>query len=248
MYLHPLLSSLSTADRTALIQRSEFRSYRRNDLVIESDEWTDRMYCVTGGLLRVVARGNAGNADVTTDFIRRGDIFHGPLLSEDRYQAASTLIAALPSSVYLVPVAAVRELCAKHPEMALGLVDLTLRRTGLLRRQLRRISSLSAEALVGRVLHELTQLAPVGSGGYDKRITQGVIASYSGLSREVVNKTMRDMESRGLVRRDGEGIHVPSDFGSTDVGNLLPAENKLSKDDYRQRVPPPRPDSCGSDN
>ena len=85
------------------------------------------MYCVTGGLLRVVTRGDAGSADVTTDFIRRGDIFHGPLLSEDCYQAAFTLIAALPSSVYLVPVAAVRELCAKHPEMALGLVDLTLR-------------------------------------------------------------------------------------------------------------------------
>ena len=155
MYLHPLLSSLSTADRTALIQRSEFRSCRRNDLVIEPDEQTDRMYCITGGLLRVVACGNAGNAGVTTDFIRGGDIFHGPLLSEERYQAASTLIAALPSSVYLVPVAAVRELCAKHPEMALGLVDLTLRRTGLLRRHRGHISSLAAQALVGRVLYEL---------------------------------------------------------------------------------------------
>ncbi|MGF6346844.1 Crp/Fnr family transcriptional regulator [Variovorax sp. W2I14] len=212
MYLHSLFSSLSTADRTALIHCSQFRSYRRNDLVFESDEWTDHMYCITGGLLRVVARGNVGSADITTDFIRRGDIFHGPLLSEDNYQAAPTLIAALPSSVYLVPVAAVRELCAKHPEMALGLVDLTLRRRGLLRRHLRRISSLSAEVLVGRVLYELTQLAPVDSGGYDKRITQAVIASYSGLSREVVNKTMRDMESRGLIRRDGEGIHVPLDF------------------------------------
>lgn len=248
MYLHPLLSSLSTADRTALIQRSEFRSYRRNDLVIESDEWTDRMYCVTGGLLRVVARGNAGNADVTTDFIRRGDIFHGPLLTEDRYQAASTLIAALPSSVYLVPVAAVRELCAKHPEMALGLVDLTLRRTGLLRRQLRRISSLSAEALVGRVLHELTQLAPVGSGGYDKRITQAVIASYSGLSREVVNKTMRELESRGVVRRDGQGIHVGSDLVSADLEKLLPATDEPSIEDSQQRAPPQQPDSHESNN
>lgn len=223
MYLHPLLSSLSTKDRKALIQCSEFRSFRRNDLVIEADEWTDHMYCVTGGLLRVVARGNFNNADVTTDLIRRGDIFHGPFLSVDRYQAVSTLIAALPSSVYLVPVAAVRELCSKHPEIALGLVDLSMQRMGLLRRQLRRVSSLSAEALVSRVLHELTQLAPASSGGYDKRITQAVIASYSGLSREVVNKIMRDLESRGLVRRDGLGIHVPPDFASTDLGTLIPA-------------------------
>lgn len=218
MYLHPLLSSLSTKDRKALIQCSEFRSYRRNELVIEADEWTDRMYWVTGGLLRVVARGSGNNADVTTDFIRQGDLFHGPLLSVDRCRAVSTLIAVLPSSVYFVPVAAVRVLCSKHPKMALGLVDLSSQRMGLLRRQLRRISSLSAEALISRVLHELTQVAPVSSGGYDKRITQTVIASYSGLSREVVNKTMRDLESRGLVRRDGLGIHVSPDLASIDLG------------------------------
>jgi hypothetical protein len=99
-----------------------------------------------------------------------------------------------------------------------------MQRMGMLRGQLRRISSLSAEVLVSRVLYELTQLAPTGSGGYDKRITQAVIASYSGLSREVVNKTMRDMENRGLVWRDEHGIHVPPDFASTDFGDLLQIE------------------------
>lgn len=75
---------------------------------------------------------------------------------------------------------------------------------------------LPAEDLVMRVLYQLTRLAPVGPGGYDKRITQSVIASYSGLSREMVNKIMRTMESRGLVRRDEDGIHVTEDFVETD--------------------------------
>ena len=237
MYLHPLLHNVSTAERKALIQCSELRSYRRNELVLHADEWTDRIYCVTSGLLRVVAHGSANNGDVTTDFIRRGDFFHGPSLGEDRYQAVPTLIAALPSSVYLVPVAAVRELSSKHPEVALGLLELAMQRMGMLRGQLRRISSLSAEMLVSRVLYELTQLAPVGPGGYDKRITQAVIASYSGLSREVVNKTMRDMESRGLVWRDEHGIHVPPDFASTDFGNLLPMEENLAAGGPQHREP-----------
>ncbi|WP_285409987.1 Crp/Fnr family transcriptional regulator [Variovorax sp. efr-133-TYG-130] len=218
-------------DRKALIQCSEFRSYRRNDLVIEADEWTDRTYWVTGGLLRVVARCSAGSGDVTTDFIRGGDLFYGPLLSDGSYQAVSSLVAALPSSVYIVPVAAVRALCSKNPEMAMALIDLTTKRMGLLRRQMRRISSLPAAALVSGVLHELTELAPVSSGGYDKRITQSVIASYSGLSREVVNKTMRDLESRGVVRRDGLGIHVRLDLASTDSPELLPAPDGSSIDD-----------------
>jgi CRP/FNR family cyclic AMP-dependent transcriptional regulator len=237
MYLHPLLHNVSTAERKALIQRSELRSYRRNEQVLHADEWTDSIYCVTSGLLRVVVHGSGNSGDVTTDFIRRGDFFHGPSLSEDRYQAVPTLIAALPSSVYLVPVSAVRELCSKHPEVALGLLELAMQRMGMLRGQLRRISSLSADVLVSRVLFELTQLAPAGSGGYDKRITQAVIASYSGLSREVVNKTMRDMESRGLVWRDEHGIHVPADFASTDFGDLLPVEKGLATVDPRHHEP-----------
>ena len=62
------------------------------------------------------------------------------------------------------------------------------------------------------MLRQLTQLARVREGGYDKRISQSMIASYSGLSREVVNKTMRDMEQRGLLRRDAHAVHVMHTF------------------------------------
>ena len=62
------------------------------------------------------------------------------------------------------------------------------------------------------MLRQLTQLARVREGGYDKRISRSMIASYSGLSREVVNKTMRDMEQRGLLRRDAHAVHVMHTF------------------------------------
>ncbi len=218
MYLHPLLSQLPPAEREALVQQSELRSFRRNAPVLVAGDWTEHIYCVASGLLRVVARGRDDTADITTDFIRQDDFFLGPSLSQDRYQATQTLVAALPSSVYLVPVAALRALCAKRPEVALGLLGLSMKRMSGIRGQLRRVSALSSEDVVSGVLRQLTQLAPAGADGFDKRITQSVIASYSGLSREVVNKTMRDMESRGLVRRDAEGIHVPPEFGAPHAG------------------------------
>jgi len=239
MYLHPLIANVPPAERAALVQSSELRSFRRNEIVLEADTWTDRIYCVASGLLRVVAhgKGSAQASDVTTDFIRRDDFFLSPSFAEDRYQAMQTLVAALPSAVYLVPVAAIRRLCAAHPEVAIGLLSLALKRMSVIRSQLRRISALSAEDLVGRVLHQLTLLAPAGSGGYDKRITQSVIASYSGLSREVVNKTIRDFELRGLVRRDEHGVHVQPGFAATDFGGLLPIEQSLSAVEPQQHDP-----------
>ena len=223
MYLNTLVSGLPPEERAALVQASELRSYRRNEIILSVDEWTDRFYCVASGLLRVVAHGRSSSGDVTTEFIRRDDFFFGASLAEDRHQAAQTLIAALPSSVYLIPISTMRKLCERHPRVALALLDIAMKRVGVMRGQLRRISALSSEDLVSRVLHQLTQLAPAATGGYDKRITQSVIASYSGLSREVVNKTMRDLESRGLVRRDDHGVHVPPDFAATDF-DLPPAE------------------------
>ncbi|BEP62513.1 hypothetical protein GmRootV213_30670 [Variovorax sp. V213] len=211
-----MVSVLPPADRAALVKASELRSYRRNETVLAVDEWTDRFYCVASGLLRVVEHGRGHGGDVTTEFIRRDDFFLGSSFTEDRHQATQTLIAALPSSVYLIPIAAMRKLCERHPQLSLALLDIAMKRVGVMRGQLRRVSALSSEDLVGRVLHQLTQLAPAKTGGYDKRITQSVIASYSGLSREVVNKTMRDMENRGLVRRDDHGVHVRADFVATD--------------------------------
>lgn len=208
MYLHPLLAKLPTLERDALVQSSELRSYRRNAPVLVAGDWTSHIYCVANGLLRVAAPGGGDGTDVTTDFIRPDDFFLGPSLSEDRYQARQGLIAVLPSSVYLVPAAALRELCAKHSEVALGLLGLAMNRMSGIRGQMRSVSELPTEDLVSRVLQQLTHLAPAGAGSYDRRITQSVIASYSGLSREVVNKTMRNLESRGLVRRDEDGIHV----------------------------------------
>jgi CRP-like cAMP-binding protein len=127
--------------------------------------------------------------------------------------------------VYLIPVSAMRRLCEMHPGVAMTLLGIAMKRMSTMRGQLRRISSLSSEDLVGRVLHQLTQLAPATTGGYDKRITQAVIASYSGLSREVVNKTMRNMEDRGLVRRDEHGVHVHAEFAATDFNLLLVEQN-----------------------
>jgi CRP-like cAMP-binding protein len=239
MYLNPLFTNVSQAERVALVQSSQLRSYRRNEVVLAAGSSSDCVYCVASGLLRVVehGKGRAHATNVTTDFIRQNEFFIGPSLSEDTYQAKHTLVAALPAAVHLIPVVALRKICSSYPEVAIRLLELAIERMAVMRNQLRRMSALSTEDVVGRVLHQLTVLAPSSMGAFDKRISQSVIASYSGLSREVVNKTMRDMEQRGLVRRDDQGVHVPANFASTDFGNLLPAEENLARAEPSQVEP-----------
>lgn len=220
MYLHPLFAKVPSEDRKALVKRTEIRSYRRNDVILNLDDECGHIFCVGSGLLRVTVGGTSATADITTDFIRQDEFFLCRSFQHDTYKAEGTVLAALPASVYVMPVPFIRGLLLKHPSLTLGLLEHVMGRTMTLRKQLGRLSLSSSEKLVSKILQELTQLAPVGEGGYDKRITQTVIASYSGLSREQVNKTMRDMEQRGLVRKDGSGVHVPPRFGDSDFSGL----------------------------
>lgn len=136
MYLHTLVASLPHADRSALHEASELRAYQCDETVLASGEWTDRVYCVASGLLQVVSHGRASGADVVTDLICQHDFFLGPSLGENRYQAKHTLVAAEASSVYLIPVGAMRGLCEQHPQMALKLLGMAIERTRAMRGQL----------------------------------------------------------------------------------------------------------------
>lgn len=216
MYLHPLLSTIPPDERLELVQHIEVRTFRRNDVVMPAEDATECLYCVADGLLRVVVTDTLGNDDVTTDFVKRDELFIASAFEETRVKSATSLVAALPSSVQIVPWREFHKLCSRHPEVLAGLMKLEAKRTLMLRKQLRRVSCSASEALVSRTLHELTQLAPVGTSGYDKRITQVVIASYTGLSREQVNKTMREFESQGLVEKDGAAVKVPPQFAYSD--------------------------------
>lgn len=230
MYFHLLLSGLPKDERVALIKQSKLRSCKRNEVLLTAGEPSKFVYLVASGLLRVVEVGGVYKDKVTTDFIRGGDIYLGSALDADSFMATSTLVAALPSIVYLIPISVVREVCLKSPDFSIKLLQLVMKRIGSLRGQLRRVSAMKAEDLVRRVLYDLTQLAPAKDGGFDRRISQGVIASYAGLSRSMVNRTMKDMEDRGLLEKVNDGVRVDPRFASTDFGSLPHEESSEGED------------------
>lgn len=216
MHLHPLTSSLPSYEREKLRAVVAFKSYKRNQRVLARGQHASSIYCVATGLLRVTPNGRSGEKDVTTDFIRPNEFYLPPSFREDEFESPATVLAALPTIVRVIPLKSVRALFTKHPTVLMGLLEYEAKRVEILRSRLGRAAMSSTEEIVGCVLHELTQLAPSRNGGYDKRITQAIIASYVGISRELVNKTMKDMEHRGLIIKDEHGVRVHSNFSFID--------------------------------
>ncbi|MBB1603802.1 Crp/Fnr family transcriptional regulator [Variovorax sp. UMC13] len=198
MYLHPLTRHLPQFERDDLQKLVSIKSYKRNQRLLANGEKSERILCVASGLLRVSLVCNDGGGEVITDFVRREEFFLPQVLQNDDFDSAATVVAALPSDVYEIPLSAVRALCIKYPYFTIGLLEHESKRLGALRMQLQRVTTCPTEKLIDCVMHELAKIAPSEGGGYDKRISQANIASYAGVSREVVNKKMKSIESRGL--------------------------------------------------
>lgn len=212
MYLHPLVANLPIEEREALVRLCEYRAVRRNEVVLREGKVTAAVFCVTSGLLRTVVKGVNSEAEITTDFIKRGEFFLAGALLDMPCKAKASLVAALPTTVCLIPAYALAKIGARFPSVAMGLLAFALKKAEALRAMRGQVSLDSVESLVCRTLHELTDVAPAGERRYDKRISQAVIASYVGVSRESVNKVMRDFEHRGLAK-EADGIYVPPDLG-----------------------------------
>ncbi|MDP9996317.1 CRP-like cAMP-binding protein [Variovorax boronicumulans] len=215
MSLHSLLKRLPLSEREFLVGRSELRTYRRGETLYAKGERSGQICLVATGLLRVVV-----DDDVTTDFVREGDFCLNLEMSEAALHARATLVAALPASVYFIPAKDIWAICRRHPSVASEFLRLVMNRIAKLRVHLQRISSLSSEPLITCVLHELTSLAPARKGGYDKRISQEVIASYAALSREIVNRTMRSLELRGLLWKDDHAVYLRMDASNAPRSSL----------------------------
>lgn len=209
MYIHPLLSAVPSRAREALIRLIKLRHFRRNEVVLNASDSIDALYCVGSGLLR--AEVHAPNGTVTTDLLGPDDLYLGAPLDGPPQVSTVSLVATLPSSVYVMPLWTLLRLCDSYPTVALTLMQIQCKQILALRKQIRRRTTLTAEHLVGRVLQELTELAPEGDQAFNRRISQDVIASYAGLSRPMVNKVLKALEERGVMQREGDAVRIHDD-------------------------------------
>ena len=228
MYIHPLFASVPETARKAVGDASALSSFRRNEVILESGQKTDTVYCVASGLVRVVSTGSSEESELTTNFLRPDDIHVGANITDsDSCVSEVRLVAALPSSLYLLPRRYLRTLCEHYPKVTLRLLEFKLRQIDDMRRQMRRVATLSAEQIITRALYDLARECKDGTRVLDKRIPQSVFASYAGLARQDVNKVFKDMEGRGLLERVDQTYVLSRAVGaSTDFGDLEREEKK----------------------
>lgn len=227
MLNHPILARLSPQDRQYFIQQCKLRVFKRGEHLVHVGQTVACHQLIAQGIVRVDIAGPQGPAP--TGFLQANDIVTESV-SDKPWVAGADYVAVLDTTTFEIPQAMAMWLVRHSPEAAEAIINRCLARVAKLRKQLRRVTHDSIEFAIGKVLYELADEQADGKRLLDKRVTQLAVAKSVGLSREQVNKTMRQLQTQGLLLKTDEGYEVHDVFKETSLAELPPWSQSIVDD------------------
>jgi CRP/FNR family transcriptional regulator, cyclic AMP receptor protein len=205
----PFLRQLGRADAEALLARVRRRRLAPQTAFMRAGSAGDDLVLVLEGRVKVVAYGTERREVVLA--IRGPGELVGDMAALGGQRRTATAIALEEVEVGYLRADELRDFLAEHPDSALVLIRMLVRR---LSEATRDVVDLATRDSVGRVAKRLVELAtehgtPAGTGTrIELSLTQDDLASWTGATRETVSRALRLMRRLGWVATDNRSITV----------------------------------------
>ncbi len=180
------------------------RQFPKNAVIINEGEHGDSLFIVLSGKVKVYASNEAGK-EVVIDF-------HGPgeyvgEMSLDGSPRSASVMTVEPTTCAVVSRAHLREFVLAHPEFALHLIEVLIRRV---RAATENVKSLALTDVYGRLVRLLLSLAVDRDGRLvvPEKLTQQDIAERVGASRDMISRLMKDLVGGGYLRIEERTITI----------------------------------------
>jgi CRP/FNR family cyclic AMP-dependent transcriptional regulator len=203
-----VFGGLDRASMHRLAAISRQRTYGRGQYLWYQGDTAEHLVVVFTGTVKVVLTSEQGDEIVLVVLGRHESV--GELAILDGSPRSASVIAVEPTTVLLLPRAAVLELMATQP-VVLNAVLCSLGQ--LVRRLTEQTGDLVFLDLAGRVAKVLVQLAQ--SHAQDERrlavdlgLSQSDLAAMVGATRPAVNHILQSFASRGLISVEGRVILI----------------------------------------
>jgi len=193
----PLLSRLSDADAGALVGRGKERTWTAGATIFREGDPGDGLAIVVDGRVRVWMMSEDGQ-EMTLGYVEPGECL-GDLAVLDGRPRSATATAVAQTRMFVIGRDAALAWLMERPAAAVALLEtLSLR----LRRADQALADLSFLDMPHRLARRLLRMAAgTDAPGPESRVvvTQTELAGMLGVSRETVNKQLREFEREGLV-------------------------------------------------
>lgn len=195
------LESLTVAERDALLSAGHMRRWSVGEVLFREDDTAGSAVVIVRGLVKIHKHARDGD-ELILSLCGPGDLL-GEVSAVPGATRSADAVALQEVEAVVVDVTELRALLARHPRLALALLELTLRRLRLADQ--RRLEFAAAESLP-RVTSRLLELAErFGLAGEDGNIavempiSQEELASWAAASRESTARALRTLRELGLI-------------------------------------------------
>ena len=204
-----LFKGLSPDDRADLVTRARMRSYSAGETIFLMGSTGDSMMAVLDGTIRISVPSPEGK-EIVLAIIQPGEVF-GEIALLDGKERTAEATAMTDCTVAVLERRDVLSFLEAHPNGWPRLVDLLC---GRLRHSDRQIAEMAFLQLPVRLAKALLRMADMAAGlagaraGARIRLTQRELGNIVGMTRESVNKCLREWQRKGMIRIEDNAIVI----------------------------------------
>lgn len=191
-----LFADLSEEELESMSQLASFKTYPKNTIIISEGDFSDTLYGVLSGKLKVYLSDDEGK-EIIINILEKGDYF-GELALIDEAPRSASVMTTEETRLVAISKQAFEESLTRHPTIAIRVIKGLSSR---LRNLTENVKSLALMDVYGRVARTLLDLAETEDGKQviKQRLTQRDIANMVGASREMVSRILKDLSIGGYI-------------------------------------------------
>ena len=201
----PLFSNLTQSQLDSIGAHMVMRAYEKGAVILREGDAADTLYILLAGQAKVYLRDGA-NREVILNTFGPGDFF-GEIPLFDHEPRSANVAALDRCHVQMLSYRTFKKVIEHSPEIARLLMKTLAAR---LRHADRQIGTLALMNISSRVSRTLLELAIVSNGRrvVGEPFTQNDLAGMIGASREMVNRTLKDLTEQGYISVQRKSITI----------------------------------------
>jgi len=201
------LRELAPEELEQLRRGSAHRDYGRDATVFTPDSNPHELYLLERGLVRIYRLSSDGN-ETTFGYVAPGEVF-GELSAFGDFPRESFAVAVRPSRVWKIPVPRFQQMLQRRPAVVLEITRQIGQRMKRIESRVERLVFRDVRSRLAGTLLELSEDfgVPLGEGvKLDIDVNQSELATLVGSTRQTINASLGELESAGLIERDGRRL------------------------------------------
>lgn len=186
----PYFKTLSEDDLKKLVRTLIERTYDKDEIVFLEGEPSQGLYIVREGMVKVYKLSSEGREQILA-FSGAGRSFNEVAVFDGGPNPAN-VSASEPTTVWIVPRTAIINLIEQNPQVALAIIQ-------NLGTRLRHLVGLVEDLSLRQVTARLAKLLLETASQQEHVLTQQEMAARLGTVREMIGRSLRQLEARGFI-------------------------------------------------